>query len=369
MVDITQIDHVEEGLSKLPAQWDDATNIRGILESWLTPLNTTDEQLIDVRDGFNICSAIGAQLDIIGVFFSIERLGRSDDDYRVAILTTITNSKGSGTPDDILNLADTLTETNLSRIWEHYPLSAFIGVQVETDLALPALLQNGFMAGSELIGVIFDPTEEVYIGNEGLSALALLETNLLDTIEVDTGSGDFDLEISYLSDELYGTRRSQFVDSSQDASTPSGWGLNYGNNYGGQSPPTFVPFADMADVANVLSADSSTFLPWAETAEFDPTTGTTNKIKPYRQFQDSGLKPRQPLPRQFFNWMMGRISDWLDFLYNQMAVDTIFYTTNDPTLDIPAAEAELGTRMGGTWDYLGSDTLGSVTAYIFRRTV
>lgn len=369
MVDITQIDHVEDGLSKLPAQWDDAPVLRGLLESFLTVLNITENDLINVRDGFNVNTAIGAQLDIIGAFFGEDRLGRDDSQYREAILNKIATSSGSGTPDDLLNLLDTITLTDGGNIWDHYPLSIIMSSDADVNIPLPTVIQKGCPAGVELQGIIFYE-ETSFLPTEGATSKAILETNTLDTVEVDTGGGTFDLEVQYFDENQTPVFTSQFVDSSQDATAiQSGWGQNWGGNWGGQQAPTYVPFPDMSDGVNAASVTHSTFLPWAELSEFDPITGTVNKIKPKLQFQDSGLKAKQPLPRQFFNWMMGKISDWLNHLHGQMAVGTIFQTINSPLADIPAAEAELGTRMGGTWDYLGTDSLGSLaTVYVFERT-
>ena len=104
MVDITQVNHVEEGLKLLPGQWDNKPVIRGVLTSWLTPLNVTEEHSLGDRDGFNINTAIGKQLNIIGDYFSEERAGRSDDNYRAAIITRISLGSGSGTPNQLLDL-------------------------------------------------------------------------------------------------------------------------------------------------------------------------------------------------------------------------------------------------------------------------
>lgn len=369
MVDITQIDHVEDGLSKLPAQWDDAAVLRGLLESYLTVLNLTEQDLIGVRDGFNVNTAIGAQLDIIGTFFGEDRLGRNDTAYREAILSRISASSGSGTPDDLLNLLDSIAQSDGSRLWQHYPLSVMMSTDIDVTFTLFDTIQRATPACVELQGIIF--TEETsYLPAEGTTSKAILETNTLDTVEVDTGGGVFDLEVEYFDEDQTPIFTSQFVDSSQDATADeSGWGLNWGNNWGGFNPPTYVPFPDMVDGVNAASTTSSTFLPWAELSEFDPITGTVNKIRPKLQFRNSGLKAKEPLPRQFFNWMMANISDWLNWFNGQMAVGTIFQTINSPLADVPAAEAELGTRMGGTWNYLGTDSLGSLaTVYVFERT-
>lgn len=368
MADITQIDHVTTGLQLLPAMWDDAPVLRGILQSYLEAVNITEAQIIDVRDGFNINTAIGNQLDIIGTLFGVDRLGRSDSEYREAILAVIANISGSGTPDDILNLLDAIENTETSKIWDHYPLSSILSVAADTNLTAPITMQKAFPAAVELQGIIYIEEDVSFIAAEGESALNLLETNLGDTIEVDTGGGTFDLEVETFSESEAFTRISSFVDSSQDAGIGgilAGYGNNYGNNYGGALPPTFVPLADLSDGKNVATGTSSTLVEWAELSETDPTTGTTNKIQPTRQFRDSGLKAKQPLPRQFFNWMVSNISDWLDFLIEQLDVNSVYQTT-----DATTTAAELDVLLGGTWAAIGTTySLGTiVTVFRFERT-
>ena len=159
MVDITQVDHVNSGLAKLPSQWEDKPVINGVLESWLTPLNTTEQCIIDTRDGFNIRTAVGNQLDIIGAYFDEARKGREDVEYRNAILAVIAANNGSGTPFQLSDLFSTLTNTQNIQLFEHYPLSLILYSQLGdvADVLVTSYMQAASSAGIEYGGLMYDP--------------------------------------------------------------------------------------------------------------------------------------------------------------------------------------------------------------------
>lgn len=368
MVDITYVDHVEAGLSLLPSQWEDKPVIRGVLAAWLEPLNITEQCALDVRDGFNVKTAVGNQLDIIGEYFDEKRAGRNDEDYRNAILSIIASSNGSGTPSDLMNLFQTLTSSNSVKIWEHYPLSvALLATDGEdVNVKIPSYMDSASAAGIEFVGMMYDPYGHVWIGNEVEFGEAFLITD--DGSNLVTENGD-----EFIVDAIFeavddGTFRSSFVDISIDE--PSGWGELYGQNWGG-SPELYSEFCECALTDNSMVTNGGNgFIPWATTSELDPNTGTTNKAKPISQFQDSGLKRGQPLPRMFFNWMMANMDDWFNWNSLKNPVGSI-QMRDELKTDVATTITDYQTRFGGTWSYVGVDTTmvtNGDTVYVFERT-
>jgi len=368
MVDITYIDHVTAGLSLLPSQWEDKPVINGVLAAWLTPINETEQNALDVRDGFNINTAVGAQLDIIGEYFNEPRAGRSDEEYRNAILSIIASSNGSGTPSDLINLYQSLTSSESVKIWEHYPLSVALLSTGGDDvnIQIPSYMENASAAAVEFVGMMYDPYGHVWLGNESAFAEAFLITNNESNLINENND-------AFLVDAVFeaidnGTFRSSFVDISIDE--PSGWGELYGQNWGG-SPEVYSQLCECALTDNSLVVNGGNgFIPWATLAELDPETGTTNKAKPIKQFQDSGLKRGQPIPRMFFNWMMASIDDWLNWNSLKNPVGSI-QMRDELKTDVATTIADYQTRFGGTWSYVGVDvtmvTSGD-TVYVFERT-
>ena len=364
MVDITFVDHVESGLSLLPSQWDDKPVIRGILEAWLSPLNESEQCALDVRDGFNVNTAVGAQLDIIGDYYDETRKGRTDTEYRAAILSIIAASNGSGTPNDVIDLFKALSSGENVKYWEHYPLSFMMYSEFSDQPILSAgpNIQRASPAGVEFAALMYDPDGFAWIGKEAVSGFANLVTNTGDQL-VDNLGNEF-IVSAIFEDVDDGTFRSSFVDESVDGDS-FGYGQNYGLGYGGVQAEHSI-FCDSVFVDNELVVSGGNgFIEWAGMEEVDPETGTTNKYKPIPQYQDSGIKRGQPVPRQFFNWMMAKIDDWFAHIGNRTVVGSIRITA-DPSQTI----TDYANRFGGTWQFNGTQdwTVSNETTYIFERT-
>lgn len=363
MVDITQLDHVEEGLSQLPSQWENSPRVRGLLESWLRQLNTFESNLIDVRDGFNMQTAIGAQLDIIGGYFSVNRLGRSDSDYRNAILTVIASGNGSGTPDQMISLFSSMANTGDVQYWEHPPLSFTMLANNgdESGASDAQYMSSAKPAGTEFAAVMYDPYGYCWIGYEATVQQDQIIDNLGNDIVDDLNNKIVaNIIVDGIDD---GTKRYSFVDQIDDGELEFGYGVNYGGNYGG-SQERYSWLAEASFVDNsIVTSGGNGFVEWCDTGEVDSVTGTTNKAKPIKQMSDSGLKRCQPMPRQFFNWLMANIDDWFKHISNRTVVGTF-----KMTVDNTKTASDYDTLYGGTWASVGTDTYAGETVYVFKRT-
>ena len=374
MVDIVQLDHVTEGLAQLPSQWGDKPVVRGILEAWLTPLNESEQNLIDVRDGFNINTAVGFSLDIAGDYFDETRQGRTDDEYRSALIAIIASSNGSGTPDQLIDLFSSLTGTTDITYWRHYPLGQSLYSRGGSEVALSGInsMDKAAVAGTEYAAVMYDVNGWGWIPSDKTQVLANVITNTPDNVIMNDGAEDFNLAADVLLEETGdGQYNSSFVDSSIPAPEESGYGGGYGQGYGQGSALTSI-FVEASILDNPLVVSGGNgFVLWAEDEVYDPVTLTTNKAIPIFQLQTTGIKPKQPLARQFFNWMIASIDDWFSFFdARTLAVGTVKITD-----DVSAVAGDYDTLYGGTWIARGSEiytmTAGinpTETVYIFERT-
>ena len=376
MVDITQIDHVTEGLDQLPSNWEDKPVIRGVLKAWLTPLNQSEEGIIATRDSFNVNTAVGYALDIIGGYFDERRQGRSDIDYRNTLLSRVSSSNGSGTPNQILDLFNTLSGTTDVTLWEHYPLSMVLYAKNSLEVSIGAIdyLNNATAAGVEYGALLYDKNDWAWIPADKSQSptLSNLISSVPDNVIMNDGVEDFNVGMNLLVEEVDdGTFRSSFVDQSIPEPEETGYGQGYGNSYGGITPITSI-LVEASLLGNPLTPSGGNgYLLWAETELYDPDTGTTNKAEPIPQVKDTGLKRRQPLARQFFNWMMASLDDWFSFVDKRVVVGTIKITD-----DVSKTISDYATLFGGTWTARGSEVYtmtGGVnateTVYIFERTV
>ena len=372
MVDVTQIDHITEGLKLLPAQWDDAVVFRGVLESWLKPLNTTEQCGIDVRDGFNINTAIGAQLDIIGAYFNESRGGRTDTEYRNAILAIIASSNGSGTPNQLIDLFATLSGSSEVHYFEHYPLSIAMVSNFGDfpDVSVTSYMLQAAPACIEYVALMYDPFGFGWIGNDTDFGDANLITDINDQIITDVP--DNIVVVAQFEQVDDGSGRSFFIDISVDGES-IGYGERYGEAYGGRQVDN-SQFVDSVIGDNSLTPTPGAgngFIKWASMDLFDPDSLTSNKSEPIIQIQNSGLLRKQPLPRQFFNWMMATIDAWMSSIADRAPVGAIRMTIlNSKTAADFGNQYQNPDQTSTTWaETSGSPTtFAGINTYVFKRT-
>lgn len=89
------------------SQYQDSTRLRGLIESGCKQSNDTEAALFEVVAAFDLPTAKGVQLDKIGAWYREGRLGRSDADYRDAIIIRAA-SQINGNPDEIIRFLKAL---------------------------------------------------------------------------------------------------------------------------------------------------------------------------------------------------------------------------------------------------------------------
>lgn len=87
-------------------QWPDLT---ALLEGLLETGQEIETAILELRNQFNPLTASGAFLTALGEDVGEERGGRSDDEFRPAVLARIAINRSSGTWDELLRLARVLT--------------------------------------------------------------------------------------------------------------------------------------------------------------------------------------------------------------------------------------------------------------------
>jgi len=83
---------------------DGATSkLSGMISMVAAELNLTEQAIQEMLSAFDISTAVGAQLDLLGSIFGAPRSGLGDVAYRAAILVAATTA-GSGTPEQIIGV-------------------------------------------------------------------------------------------------------------------------------------------------------------------------------------------------------------------------------------------------------------------------
>lgn len=113
-------------------------------------IENTMSDLLEFRD---VTDAIGVQLDGLGEIVGEERLGRSDEEYRQAIITRIFINSNAGTPEALISACRLLTEAERVRYREYYPGVAWLhtdgikGFDQDIVAALDAIAPAGVRVG------------------------------------------------------------------------------------------------------------------------------------------------------------------------------------------------------------------------------
>lgn len=167
---LTMKNVVEEGVGRLLYQFQSKPKIVSFLTATLNQIQESEDSKFDLLNGASIYTAIGERLDICGSIVGEERLGKTDTEYRNAILQRIAINTSNGTPNKLLQILQILTGATIIRLWEHYPANViFYSNNISGDMEqVRRTLQTASPAAVGNIGAIHDPTGQGFAPAETL---------------------------------------------------------------------------------------------------------------------------------------------------------------------------------------------------------
>jgi len=157
--------HELAGLGLMVEQFKEATNFRELIGSYLRQAQEVEDSLWAVLL-MTMANAEGDQLDeVYGNLVGIERNGRTDADYRIALQAQISINRSSGTYDELLRLARLLVDSSsVLTLTEHYPAAIEIRAATvsheTTGETIAAKLREAKAAGVRLIFIYQATTDE-----------------------------------------------------------------------------------------------------------------------------------------------------------------------------------------------------------------
>lgn len=95
------LEHKAQGLARLIAQYIGKPRLENLLCVYLNQIQDAEDALWELATERFVDTAVGAQLDVLGVIVGQERQGLSDDDYRALIRARIKANNSEGTSNDI----------------------------------------------------------------------------------------------------------------------------------------------------------------------------------------------------------------------------------------------------------------------------
>lgn len=124
-------DHAQQTVDLLLQQFKGKPNWEALLRAWAITIQEVEDMLYDLFTKRSIDTAVGEQLDILGVIVGVSRGNRNDDVYRIRLKVQIRMNVSCGTPDDILAVVGLLSDLTVD-YRDVYP-AAFV---VEIDGAI-----------------------------------------------------------------------------------------------------------------------------------------------------------------------------------------------------------------------------------------
>lgn len=98
--------HVAEAVNNLLTQFRNKTAVEALVRAPAEQIQDLEDALVQVLEGRSVVVAVGAQLDGIGRILNVERGGRNDDAYRVALRLQIKGNNSRGTAQDLLDIIE-----------------------------------------------------------------------------------------------------------------------------------------------------------------------------------------------------------------------------------------------------------------------
>jgi hypothetical protein len=119
-------DLVAIALSRLTNQFNESTKLRAMVEAMIAPLQIALEDSAALKSERWLDTAVGQQLDGLGYIVGESRQGRTDDEYRDAILFRVFVNTSNATPADMIQGLRTLTKPDDIQYIEQYPATAML---------------------------------------------------------------------------------------------------------------------------------------------------------------------------------------------------------------------------------------------------
>ena len=147
MTILNRVDYVAEALSKLPSQFSKSENLKGLIQSFMEEVQTVEDLFHQLNDERGLPTAIGAQLDVIGENHLVYRGGRNDEDYRQAIINRIAVTNSTATIDNLIEIAQLISQSNESTLVEAYPAGVYFQIINLISNITPETLDSACAAG------------------------------------------------------------------------------------------------------------------------------------------------------------------------------------------------------------------------------
>lgn len=172
-------------IEKILYRFKESKNLNDLMVSLLQEVSVLEDTFSNLYNYRNIDDAVGIQLDQIGKIVGEARVGRGDDEYRLAISVRTIINKGSGTTSDIEEILTEVSSPYFIQIFMHEPASIYIYIKTPElpDPNLKDLIQEALPAGVNLGYIGYWSDEELLPPNPPVGE-SILGTSVLGSTEL-----------------------------------------------------------------------------------------------------------------------------------------------------------------------------------------
>lgn len=125
--------HEDEAAGRLTGQFQNLPKIDGFVRAFAHQYQLEEDAIWQLFSQRSLATAVGSQLDMVGAVVNLDRRGRNDADYRLAIYGQIAINTSQGTPEDLIGIFNLLTNSQKSLITFVYP--AEVGIFSDHDIS------------------------------------------------------------------------------------------------------------------------------------------------------------------------------------------------------------------------------------------
>lgn len=174
-------DYADAAVGRLPTQFRNKPRMEALVRGLMEAAQTCEAGLLTLETGRRIATATGEALDVLGRIVGEERVGLTDEPFRLRIQARVATNKSSGTGDEVLRIFALLTDLPLT-LREEFP-AAFVvrvgGGALEYPEVYADILQRAKPAGVRALLEWLNaaPAESFsFAGGEGLGFLRMVTT-------------------------------------------------------------------------------------------------------------------------------------------------------------------------------------------------
>lgn len=120
--------HVEQAKALLLYQFRNSPNIQKVVEVFHNQIQDVENEYFTLLESLGIDTAYGYALDAIGKEVQEARRGRTDEEYRSAILTKVFINNSSGTPEEVIAATKQITGATTVKYSEQYPAQVVLEI-------------------------------------------------------------------------------------------------------------------------------------------------------------------------------------------------------------------------------------------------